>query len=720
MIFILASYTAFFTYLYMGYYVYKADPREKLNRYFLTMCILFAFCSLLELLKYNARDDEAIFIINQLSQISWLSYPGFVLSISLIHTRNESFMNNNYMKYGIFAPGFLFIILELFVKNYSIRDAGIFTLVWNVESVYIYLYVFISGCLYLRLYRRTRLVRVKKQTKILLICGTVTLFLATFNDFVIASIDKFYLSLDQFIILIFFFSIWYMNSRYKFLKLTSYITAEDIVDKITDMVVLADPEGLITGINQRVEEALGYKRDTLSGSHLSKIINLDFDLLLRKVKTEKSYFDDKEFYCISSSGQEIPISIKASVVKDRYGDIVGSIIVFQDRTLIKKLKAEIDDRKLKESQLNYLSYHDFLTGLFNRAYFEQEMRKLQSETSVTLGIIMCDLDGLKLINDTLGHDVGDSLLNTAASAIKSSLLNDEILARIGGDEFAVLIPCCTKSAIENICAKIRKAVKEFNSKNPRVILSISLGSALCSGRSKGINEVFKEADDNMYKEKLNHIHSVRNSMVQALMKTLEVRDFVTAGHTERMGELVICLGEYIGLPEQSINNLQLLAQFHDLGKVGIPDSILFKASALNDMEKEQMQRHSEIGYRIAQALPDLNGISEFILKHHERWDGKGYPLGIRGEKIPLECRILAIVDAYDAMINDRPYRKAMTKKAAVKELKNHAGTQFDPQLVPKFLKMLGEKEARENVRTDKQDIFVAYNLYKESGGAEHI
>lgn len=174
------------------------------------------------------------------------------------------------------------------------------------------------------------------------------------------------------------------------------------------------------------------------------------------------------------------------------------------------------------------------------------------------------------------------------------------------------------------------------------------------------------------------------------MRALEARDFITEGHVDRLQDLVSSLGREIGLPQRDINDLRLIAQFHDIGKVGIPDHILFKPGPLTSEEMTEMRRHSEIGHRIAQSSPDLVPIADFILKHHEWWDGNGYPLGLKGEETPLECRIIAIADAYEAMTSNRPYRQAMLPQEAIDELKRCAGTQFDTQLVEKFIKTLDE------------------------------
>jgi HD-GYP domain-containing protein (c-di-GMP phosphodiesterase class II) len=189
----------------------------------------------------------------------------------------------------------------------------------------------------------------------------------------------------------------------------------------------------------------------------------------------------------------------------------------------------------------------------------------------------------------------------------------------------------------------------------------------------------------MYREKMHRDRSTRSSTVQALMKALEARDFITEGHSDRLQQLVVSMAQELNLPEETINDLCLLAQFHDLGKVGISDDILFKPGPLTAEERKEMQRHSEIGKRIAQSVPDLEIIADWILKHHEWWNGQGYPLGLQGEAIPLPCRILAIADAYDAMTEERPYRKALSHREAVEELRRCAGQQFDPHLVEIFL-----------------------------------
>ncbi|VBB07650.1 nucleotide cyclase [Lucifera butyrica] len=345
------------------------------------------------------------------------------------------------------------------------------------------------------------------------------------------------------------------------------------------------------------------------------------------------------------------------------------------------------ERKQAEEQLRFLSLHDNLTGLYNRTYFEKKLDRLNNNIA-PLSIIVCDVDGLKLMNDTLGHAAGDRMLIAAAEIIRKSLPEQYVAARIGGDEIAILLPGADEPAAENICRSIRHKMAQYNKNHNGIPLSLSLGYAVRTGSCPSVRELFQEADNHMYREKLLRSQRNRSLVIQTVMKMLETRDFIADGHTQRMEDLASSLARRLGLSERKVDDIRLLAQFHDIGKVGIPDHILSKPEALTEEERKIMWRHSEIGYRIARSSTDLLPIADWILKHHECWDGSGYPLGLAGEDIPQECRILAIVDAYDAMTSNRPYRPAMSREEAIENLKRGAGTQFDPQLVTRFVSLL--------------------------------
>lgn len=368
-------------------------------------------------------------------------------------------------------------------------------------------------------------------------------------------------------------------------------------------------------------------------------------------------------------------------------DAQGSIIAIQG------IIRDVTERLKMEKQIEYISMHDALTGLYNRSFFEDKMQTFDNISFIPVGVIVCDLDGLKLVNDSLGHEAGDRLLIAAARLVENHSTTDDIVARIGGDEFAMLLPNSDTGRTQTIVAGIVQSVEEYKQNNPHSLLSLSIGFEIKTDNEMSLNETLKKADHNMYREKLYRSQSVHSTIVTTLTNTLKERDYLTEVHSDRLQNSVALLGRSIGLSESRIADMLLFARFHDIGKVGIPDRILFKPEPLTEEEQLEMQRHCEIGFRLAQSGPELITIADWILKHHEWWDGNGYPLALAGEEIPLECRILAIVDAYDAMVSSRPYRQGISSAEALNELRRCSGTQFDPYLVDQFIDLM-EKELR--------------------------
>ncbi len=347
--------------------------------------------------------------------------------------------------------------------------------------------------------------------------------------------------------------------------------------------------------------------------------------------------------------------------------------------------SDITERKFNEEKLHYLSMHDALTGLYNRAYFDEEMRRLEGSREYPITIISADLDGLKLINDNMGHARGDALLQACADVLRKSLRGYDIVARIGGDEFAVILPRTGEANCEEIVTRIRMYCDEHNLEHNELPLHISLGVATAQSGSLSLEEIYKKADDLMYRNKLERKQSVRSHTVDMLLAALKERDYVSGGHTQRLSGICLRMGEKLKLGITQLINLALLAHVHDLGKVSIADEILFKEGPLTAEEWETMRQHPEKGSQIALSSPDLAEMADLILKHHEHWDGSGYPKGLKGEAIPMECRIFAIADAYDAMTSYRQYRPGLSREEALAILKECAGTQFQPALVDLFL-----------------------------------
>jgi len=351
---------------------------------------------------------------------------------------------------------------------------------------------------------------------------------------------------------------------------------------------------------------------------------------------------------------------------------------------------DMTERTVSEMKLRDLAQKDSLTKLHNRRFFEDHLAENDGQYADCFAIVLADVDGLKMINDTLGHLSGDRVLMAFARIFSDHFSPYGFTSRVGGDEFGAILIGQSPEKIETILSDIHERVNRFNEGAESLLMSISTGYAFVRNGIVNVKWLYQEADNNMYQNKLLKESSAKNSLVKTLTKTLEAKDYITEGHAARMEDLTIMLGNSLGLAQKQMDRIKLLAKFHDIGKVGIPDSILFKPGTLNEEEWKIMKTHSAIGKRIAESSTDLREIAELIFLHHERWDGTGYPLGLQAEAIPVECRILGIVDSFDAMTNDRPYRRALTREEGVAELFRCAGSQFDERLVRLFVAELEE------------------------------
>lgn len=347
--------------------------------------------------------------------------------------------------------------------------------------------------------------------------------------------------------------------------------------------------------------------------------------------------------------------------------------------------AEAIHRIRSEQDIRYMSFHDSLTGLYNRAFFEQELQRLNTKRQLPLSIIMVDINGLKLVNDAYGHLEGDSLLKSAAQVLKRICREEDILARWGGDEFVLLLPRTSKSAAHTICSRIMAETSEVLLKT--VPLSMAVGVGTKERMEEEISDILALAEQRMYRNKLSESRSNRSAVLTSLTRTLEEKSWETESHIQTMLQLAQKMADNLGLLPEELNRLHLLISLHDIGKILISQEILNRPGPLTEEEWEQIKAHPETGYRIARSTEEIAHIAEDILSHHERWDGSGYPRGLKGKEIPLLARINAIVDAYDVMIKGRPYKEAMSQEEAREELRDCAGTQFDPDLVEVFLEV---------------------------------
>lgn len=450
-----------------------------------------------------------------------------------------------------------------------------------------------------------------------------------------------------------------------------------IIESVNDGIISIDPRHNVLSANNQALTLLDY---TFSELKYANII----DVLTTFCYETKEYLE-RIFYNISDSSmnkgmvferEDSFYFLNIEKVKEEYLQKIGYIVILRN----------ITEEYRHTEQIKYMSYHDTLTGLYNRRFYEEELVRLDNDRNYPLSIIIGDVNGLKLTNDAFGHAEGDKLLISISKILQQACRKGDIIARWGGDEFIFLLPNTSSHRAIAICKNIQGLCEK--DKEGVVDVSISLGTSTKISEEEDIYKILSLAEDIMYKNKLTEGKSQRSNIIEAIKKTLFARNHETEEHADRLLQYCELMAEKLGLTEDETSEIRLFAVLHDIGKIGISDHILLKKDTLDENEWYEMKKHPVIGYRIALASLDLQNIALNILHHHERWDGSGYPDGLKGENIPLLSRILAVVDAYDAMTSDRPYRKAMTKEAAIDELKRCAGTQFDKSIVSVFTKYI--------------------------------
>lgn len=344
---------------------------------------------------------------------------------------------------------------------------------------------------------------------------------------------------------------------------------------------------------------------------------------------------------------------------------------------------DVTERKCAEEKVVYLSFHDQLTGLYNRRFFEEELKRLDVARNYPLTLVMGDVNGLKLINDSFGHVAGDELLKNVAEVLRKGCRADDIIARLGGDEFVILLPNTDTAETEQILLRIKELA--LQARESSIELSISFGYETKRSEDEDMREALKKAEDHMYKKKLFESPSMRGKTIKTIIRTLHEKNKREEQHSYRVSALCQSMGEALGLLEGDVQELKNVGLLHDIGKIAIDEEILNKPGKLTKDEWDEIKRHPEIGYRILSTVNGMAEMAEYVLAHHERWDGLGYPKGLKGEELPLQPRIIAIADAYDAMTSARSYRGALSEEVAIAELQKNAGIQFDPELVKLFI-----------------------------------
>jgi len=406
----------------------------------------------------------------------------------------------------------------------------------------------------------------------------------------------------------------------------------------------------------------------------------------------------------SPPGDPVPLVVEASLLV-----IIGMTGELTLRWARGRLRRE-RERALqlwvsRQAELQEIASRDDLTQLQNRRFFYE---RLQAELDHAasrrkpLSIAMIDVDDLKAINDEFGHQVGDVVLGQFARILNRQAHENHVTARLGGDEFAVIMPGTDRREADQFALRLWDALEAspvYENGHASVYLGVSIGFGGYPWGGNDLEEIIHWADAKLYANKLERKGLRRGdtkradnrlvtAVVGVLSTALEIRDRMTHRHSRRVARMAVVVAEQMGLSDELALEIEFAAALHDIGKIGVADSILRKADPLEPAEWKEMRRHSELGYEILKGIDFLRSAAEVVYAHHERYDGTGYPRGLAGEEIPIGARVFAVVDAFDAMTSRRPYRAAMSRDAATIEVARNSGTQFDPRVVETFLAVI--------------------------------
>ncbi len=437
---------------------------------------------------------------------------------------------------------------------------------------------------------------------------------------------------------------------------------------IGEGVIVTDTDEIIRMTNREAQIITGLPESEVLGKKFEDVYPISFSSPNAPLFGQTASYAYEGAYT-SPDGERKELELRISSILYQGKESLGNVIVFRDVT----------EKNRIEEENRYLTYHDKLTGLYNRRFFEEEVSRLNASRELPISVIVGDVNGLKLINDAFGHIAGDCLLTAAGSAVQSVCREEDIVARWGGDEYIILLPRTGPEDSEKIAERIRERCR--GTQVSGVTLSIALGCATKRTQEEDLMAVIKRADNAMYQSKLIEGKSMKNHAVQSILSTLYESSESEEIHSRRVSSLCEILAGALRLGHLEASDLILLGELHDIGKVTLDRSILNKPGPLTPKEFAAVKQHSVKGYNILHASVDLAHLADCVLYHHERWDGTGYPSGLRAENIPLFSRIVTVADTYEALTGVRSYRKPVGKEEALAEIQRCSGSQFDPAIV---------------------------------------
>ncbi len=453
-----------------------------------------------------------------------------------------------------------------------------------------------------------------------------------------------------------------------------------LVETVQEGIGILDENDRISYCNPMFCKILALPKDMVQNKSVFSFfdkINRHNLVLHSKVKKGKS-FQKYELEINTKNGIK-HISVSESRMSGENSEYLGAVITVSD----------ISKHKETEEKIRNRAYNDSLTGIKNRAFFEEEIIRMQNslKSFKPVSIVCIDVDGLKIINDTFGHATGDELLSNAAELLTQIFINGDVVARVGGDEFCIILPNTDFNKAKWKCESLSELVKKHNSGKPFIPISISIGySEFDENEDDSLYDTYKRADNSMYEYKLNNTESYKIRVTEILMSALSHRCDISEERTKRLENHIERIADELNMSEQIKNSLVMLSRLRDIGKIGLPQEMYRDNKRLSEEEKELEKEHVIHGYNMANRCRELSSIAKLIKCHHECWDGSGYPLGLKREKIPYECRVLSVLDFYDEIACSSQF----SNDCIIKQLNANAGRKLDPNISEKLIEIINK------------------------------
>ena len=457
---------------------------------------------------------------------------------------------------------------------------------------------------------------------------------------------------------------------------------------IGDGVMVVDKDGRIEMLNPVAEELLGWSSERAFGLPYKEVFSLSHEQTGKQIKdpiedaltTQTMQEMENHAILTSRDGRRYYLEDSAAPIKDETGAIIGVVLVFRNVT----------EKKEQQHEIEFLSFHDALTGLYNRRFFEEELRRLDTRRNLPISIIIGDVNNLKLTNDVFGHTYGDMLLKRLAFVLRKICRADDIIARWGGDEFSLLLPKTGLSEARQIVLRIQE---EFSKERIKAVKgSISMGAAVKLNTEDDILEAVNKAEEEMYLNKIMEHSEVMKGTLHTIVQMLHDSSPREKEHAIRVSGLCGAMGRRLNMTEDEVKQLRDAGYLHDIGKVVLDSKLLENHYHLSTQEWNEIKRHPVVGYRILNAFDDMPDLAQIVLAHQERWDGSGYPKGLKGEQIPKAARIIALTESYERRRAGAENKEPMSKEDALEDIRQGREKHFDPALTDLFVAMMETKD----------------------------